>query len=67
MAKNSNVHQYHSQNASGDLRGVPGGGGTYKGVCRVCVCVCVCNDGSAHSSECVVHCANAMPARPCVL
>ena len=48
----ANVHQSHSQNDSGDLRGVAGGDG------ELCLCdkagtshLC---DGCAHSSGCVV-------------
>ena len=48
-SEHANVHQSHSQNDSGDLRGVAGG------------CLCgkagtsyLC-DGSAHSSGCVVN------------
>ena len=43
--EHSNVHQSHSQNDFGDLRGVAGGDGELG---------CVC-DGSAHSSGCVVN------------
>ena len=52
--ENSNVHQSHSQNASGDLRGVAGGDGKLgcpggkAGTSHLC-------GGSAHSSGCVVN------------
>ena len=42
-SEHANVHQSHSQNDSGDLRGVAGG-------CTSHLC-----DGSAHSSGCVVY------------
>ena len=52
--EHANVHQSHSQNDSGDLRGVAGGDGELG---------CLCSkagtghlrDGSAHSSGCVVN------------
>ena len=57
--EHANVHQSHSQNDSGDLRGVAGGNGELG---------CLCGkagtshlyDGSAHSSGCVVNGSNAM-------
>ena len=59
--EHANVHQSHSQNDSGDLRGVAGGYGELG---------CLCGkagtghlyDGSAHSSGCVVNGSNAMAA-----
>ena len=55
--EHANVHQSHSQNDSGDLRGVAGGGELgclcgKAGTSHLC-------DGSAHSSGCVV---NALPS-----
>ena len=57
--EHANVHQYHSQNDSGDLRGVAGGDGELgclwcgkAGTSHLC-------DGSAHSSGCVVNGSNA--------
>ena len=50
-----NVHQSHSQNDSGDLRGVAGGDGELGCTSHLC-------DGSAHSSGCVVNGSNAMAA-----
>ena len=52
--EHSNVHQSHSQNASGDLRGVAGGDGKLECLCGKAGASCVC-DGSAHSSGCVVY------------
>ena len=49
--KHANVHQSHSQNDSGDLRGVAGGDGCLcgkAGTSHLC-------DGSAHLSGCVVN------------
>ena len=45
--EHANVHQSHSQNDSGDLRGVAGVDGE-AGTSHLC-------DGSAHSSGCVVN------------
>ena len=59
--KHTNVHQSHSQNDSGDLRGVAGGDGELgclsckAGTSHLC-------DGSAHSSGCVVNGSNATAA-----
>ena len=56
--EHANVHQSHSQNDSGDLRGVAGGDGELGCLCgnsHLC-------DGSAHSSGCVVNGSNAMAA-----
>ena len=44
--EHTNVHQSHSQNDSGDLRGVAGGECGKAGTSHLC-------DGSAHSSGCV--------------
>ena len=52
--EHTNVHQSHSQNDSGDLRGVAGGDGELgclygkAGTSHLC-------DGSTHSSGCVVN------------
>ena len=52
--EHANVHQSHSQNDSGDLRGVAGGDGELgclygkAGTSHLC-------DGSAHSCGCVVN------------
>ena len=57
--EHANVHQSHSQNDSGDLRGVAGGDGELgclygkAGTSHLC-------DGSAHSSGCVVNGSNAI-------
>ena len=59
--ENSNVHQSHSQNHSGDLRGVAGGDGELECLCGMAGASCVC-DGSAHSSGCVVYGSNTMAA-----
>ena len=59
--ENSNVHQSHSQNDSGDLRGVVGGDGKLECLCGMAGASCVC-DGSAHSSGCVVYGSNTMAA-----
>ena len=53
--EHANVHQSHSQNDSGDLRGVAGGDGELGCLCGKAGT----SDGSAHSSGCVV---NAMAA-----
>ena len=52
--ENSNVHQSHSQNVSGDLRGVAGGDGKLGCLCGKAGTSHLC-DGSAHSSGCVVN------------
>ena len=56
--EHANVHQSHSQNDSGDLRGVAGGDGELGCLCGKAGTSHLC-DGSAHSSGCVV---NAMAA-----
>ena len=48
--EHANVQQSHSQNDSGDLRGVAGGDGELGCLCGSHLC-----DGSAHSSGCVVN------------
>ena len=55
--EHANVHQSHSQNDSGDLRGVTGGDGELRCLCGKAGASCVC-DGSAHSSGCVVYGSN---------
>ena len=45
--EHTNIHQSHSQNASGDLRGVAGGDGKLECLCGKAGASCVC-DGSAH-------------------
>ena len=52
--KHANVHQSHSQNDSGDLRGVAGGDGELGCLCCKADTSHLC-DGSAHSSGCVVN------------
>ena len=52
--ENSNVHQSHSQNDSGDLRGVAGGDGELGCLCGKAGTSHLC-DGSANSSGCVVN------------
>ena len=47
--EHSNVHQSHSQNDSGDLRGVAGGDGELGCLCGKAGTSHLC-DGSAHSS-----------------
>ena len=59
--EHANVHQSHSQNDSGDLRGVAGGDGELGCLCGKAGTSHVC-DGSAHSSGCVVNCSIAMAA-----
>ena len=56
--EHANVHQSHSQNDSGDLRGVAGGDGELGCLCGKAGTSHLC-DGSAHSPGCVV---NAMAA-----
>ena len=51
----------HSQNDSGDLRGVGGGDGELGCLCGTAGISHLC-DGSAHSSGCVVNDSNAMAA-----
>ena len=57
VSENSNVHQSHSQNDSGDLRGVAGGDGELGCLCGKTGTSHLC-DGSAHSSGCVVNGSN---------
>ena len=52
--EHSNVHQSHSQNDSGDLRGVAGGDGELGCLCGKAGTSHLC-DGSAHSSGCMVN------------
>ena len=52
--EHANVHQSHSQNDSGDLRGVAGGDGELGCLCGKRGTSHLC-DGSAHSSGCVVN------------
>ena len=59
--ENANVRQSHSQNDSGDLRGVAGGDGELGCLCGKAGTSHLC-DGSAHSSGCVVNDSNAMAA-----
>ena len=59
--EHANVHQSHSQNDSGYLRGVAGGDGKLKCLCGKAGISHLC-DGSAHSSGCVVNGSNAMAA-----
>ena len=59
--EHANVHQSHSQNDSGDLRGVAGGDGELGYLCGKAGTSHLC-DGSAHSSGCVVNGSNAMAA-----
>ena len=59
--EHANVHQSHSQNDSGDLRGVAGGDGELGCLCGKAGTSHLC-DCSAHSSGCVVNGSNAMAA-----
>ena len=59
--EHANVHQSHSQNDSGNLRGVAGGDGELGCLCGKAGTSHLC-DGSAHSSGCVVNGSNAMAA-----
>ena len=59
--EHANVHQSHSQNDSGDLRGVAGGDGELGCLCGKVGTSHLC-DGSNHSSGCVVNGSNAMAA-----
>ena len=59
--EHANVHQSHSQNDSGDLRGVAGGDGELGCLCGKAGTSHLC-DGSPHSSGCVVNGSNAMAA-----
>ena len=59
--EHANVHQSHSQNDSGDLRGVAGGDGELGCLCGKAGTGHLC-DGSAHSPGCVVNGSNAMAA-----
>ena len=52
--ENANVHQSHSQNDSGDLRGVAGGDGKLGCLCGKACTSHLC-DRSAHSSGCMVN------------
>ena len=52
--EHANVHQSHSQNDSGDLRGVAGGDGELGCLCGKAGTSHLCA-GSAHSSGCVVN------------
>ena len=52
--EHANVHQSHSQNDSGGLRGVAGGDGELGCLCGKAGTSHLC-DGSAHSSGCVVN------------
>ena len=52
--EHANVHQSHSQNDSGDLRGIAGGDGELGCLCGKAGTSHLC-DGSAHSSGCVVN------------
>ena len=55
--EHTNVHQSHSQNDSGDLRGVAGGDGELGCLCGKAGTSHLC-DGSTHSSGCVVNGSN---------
>ena len=59
--EHANVHQSHSQNDSGDLRGIAGGDGELGCLCGKADTSHLC-DGSAHSSGCVVNGSSAMAA-----
>ena len=52
--EHANVHQSHSQNDSGDLRGIAGGDGELGCLCGKADTSHLC-DGSAHSSGCGVN------------
>ena len=54
VGEHANVHQSHSQNDSGDLRGVAGGDRELGCLCGKAGTSHLC-DGSAHSSGCVVN------------
>ena len=56
--EHANIHQSHSQNDSGDLRGVAGGNGELGYLCGKAGTSHLC-DGSTHSSGCVVNGSNA--------
>ena len=56
--EHTNVHQSHSQNDSGDLRGVAGGDGELGCLCGKAGTSHLC-DGSAHSFGCLVNGSNA--------
>ena len=58
--KKTNVHQSHSQNDSGNLRGVAGGDGELGCLCGKAGASHL-SDGSAHSSGCVVNGYNWLP------
>ena len=57
--EHTNVHQSHSQNDSGDMRGVAGGDGELGCLCGKAGTGHLC-DGSAHSSGCVVNGSNVI-------
>ena len=57
--EHANVHQSHSQNDSGDLRGVAGGDGELGCLCGKAGTSHLC-DGSAHSSGCMVNGSNVI-------
>ena len=59
--KHANVHQSHSQNDFGDLRGVTGENGELGCLCGKAGTSHLC-DGSAHSSGRMVNGSNAMAA-----
>ena len=59
--EHANVHQSHSQNDSGELRGVAGGDRELGCLCGKAGTSHMC-DGSAHSSGCVVNGSNGMAA-----
>ena len=63
FVESSNVHQSHSQNDSGDLRGVAGGDGELGCLCGKAGTNHLCG-GSAHSSGCVVNGSNVIYFRP---
>ena len=64
--EHANVHQFHSQNDSGDLRGVAGGDGELVCLCGKAGTSHLC-DGSAHSSGCVVNGSNNSYTNPCTI
>ena len=55
------MYSFHSQNDSGDLRGVAGGDGELGCLCGEAGTSRLC-DGSAHSSGCVANGSNATAA-----
>ena len=66
VGEHANVHQFHSQNDSGDLRGVAGGDGELVCLCGKAGTSHLC-DGSAHSSWCVVNGSNNSYTNPCTI